>query len=276
MTPCAAPSPANLSAIWSSLDARELHATIQMALARREVEVAVESSELRLKLAMEAASLGVFEWLPQFNRMRGDGHLGAVLAIDRCRSMKLGIIFLCGSMTTTATGSSPASSGSTGLRQRGAHRVPHRAHQRRPTFSRSQRQGLPRHQRPATRPRYPAGCQRTPSHRGPLAAVQRGLSSAAAAIAIVNVERRVAAVNAAFTRITGYSEAEAIGLDLDLLLRVQRGKQIGSEGFFGQLALAADGFWEGQVFCQRRNGESFPSWQSVSVVPSAAGKPTIS
>ncbi|HET6719114.1 MAG TPA: response regulator, partial [Rhodocyclaceae bacterium] len=58
-------------------DARELHATIQMALSRREVEVAVEKSELRLKLAMDAASLGVFEWWPQTNRLRGDGHLYA-------------------------------------------------------------------------------------------------------------------------------------------------------------------------------------------------------
>src|SRR5512145_2538359 len=59
-------------------DIRELHASIQMALARREVEIAVESSELRLKLAMDAASLGVIEWLPLSRRLHGDGHLGAL------------------------------------------------------------------------------------------------------------------------------------------------------------------------------------------------------
>lgn len=48
-------------------EVRELHATIQMALARREIEVAVEQSEMRLKLAMDAASLGVLEWQPTSN-----------------------------------------------------------------------------------------------------------------------------------------------------------------------------------------------------------------
>ncbi|MEF8769502.1 MAG: EAL domain-containing protein [Candidatus Accumulibacter phosphatis] len=253
-------------------DARELHATIQMALARREVEVAVESSELRLKLAMEAASLGVFEWLPQFNRMRGDGHLGALFGDrpvpldeawdnflvrvdddDRDRVIaSLSEALTCGSAVriefrTARTNDGPhfleanvkAYPGTNA--QRRVLGVLQDISERRRTEDRLRQSGVVFH-------------------------------SAAAAIAIVDVERRVAAVNAAFTRITGYSEAEAIGLDLDLLLRVQRGKQVGSEGFFGQLALAADGFWEGQVFCQRRNGESFPSWQSVSVVPSAAGK----
>src|SRR5690606_6902055 len=42
-------------------EARELHATIQMALARREDETAVEQSEQRLKLAIDAAELGVLE-----------------------------------------------------------------------------------------------------------------------------------------------------------------------------------------------------------------------
>ena len=59
-------------------DARELHASIQMALARRKAEVAVENSELRLKLAMDAASLGILEWHPQANRLQGDGHLSAL------------------------------------------------------------------------------------------------------------------------------------------------------------------------------------------------------
>ncbi|HEX6734418.1 MAG TPA: response regulator, partial [Azonexus sp.] len=53
-------------------EGRELHATIQMALARREDEVAVEQSEERLKLALDAASLGVLEWNAASNRLKGD------------------------------------------------------------------------------------------------------------------------------------------------------------------------------------------------------------
>jgi CheY-like chemotaxis protein len=50
-------------------EGRELHATIQMALARREDEVAVEESEQRLKLALDAGSLGVLEWSAESNRL---------------------------------------------------------------------------------------------------------------------------------------------------------------------------------------------------------------
>ena len=42
---------------------RELHASIQMALARRRAEVAVEDSEQRFKLAMDAGTL-VLDFLP--------------------------------------------------------------------------------------------------------------------------------------------------------------------------------------------------------------------
>jgi diguanylate cyclase (GGDEF)-like protein/PAS domain S-box-containing protein len=43
-------------------ETRELHATIQVALARHESDAAVERSEERLRLAMDAADLAVWEW----------------------------------------------------------------------------------------------------------------------------------------------------------------------------------------------------------------------
>jgi diguanylate cyclase (GGDEF)-like protein/PAS domain S-box-containing protein len=43
-------------------ETRELHATIQVALARHEADAAVERSEERLRLAMDAADLAVWEW----------------------------------------------------------------------------------------------------------------------------------------------------------------------------------------------------------------------
>jgi len=60
-------------------EGRELHATIQMALARRESEKAVEQSEQRLQLALDAGSFGVLEWSPALDRMRGDIHLATIL-----------------------------------------------------------------------------------------------------------------------------------------------------------------------------------------------------
>ncbi|MEO8010973.1 MAG: response regulator, partial [Dokdonella sp.] len=63
-------------------EGRELHATIQMALARREDEVAVEQSEERLKLALDAGSLGVLEWSPAADRLQGDIHLGTLFGTE--------------------------------------------------------------------------------------------------------------------------------------------------------------------------------------------------
>jgi DNA-binding response OmpR family regulator len=51
-------------------EGRELHATIQMAMARHEDEVAVEQSEERLQLALNAGSLGVLEWSPATDRLQ--------------------------------------------------------------------------------------------------------------------------------------------------------------------------------------------------------------
>lgn len=51
------------------IDPNELHATIQMALVRHASERALRRSEQRLRLALDAAALSVWEWDP------GSGHL---------------------------------------------------------------------------------------------------------------------------------------------------------------------------------------------------------
>jgi CheY-like chemotaxis protein len=61
------------------VDIRELHATLQMALIRRAAEVAVERSEERLQLALDAAELGVWEWEAATGRVTAAGHLDALL-----------------------------------------------------------------------------------------------------------------------------------------------------------------------------------------------------
>jgi CheY-like chemotaxis protein len=56
------------------LEVREVHATIQMALVRRAAEVAVESSEERLQLALDAAELDVWEWNAATGQVSLAGH----------------------------------------------------------------------------------------------------------------------------------------------------------------------------------------------------------
>ncbi|TPW10773.1 MAG: hypothetical protein FD130_2130, partial [Halothiobacillaceae bacterium] len=54
---------------------RELHAAIQTALARHTAESALEQSEERLRLALDAAALGVWEWEAATDRFTIGGHL---------------------------------------------------------------------------------------------------------------------------------------------------------------------------------------------------------
>ncbi|NWG30854.1 MAG: EAL domain-containing protein, partial [Rhodocyclaceae bacterium] len=76
-------------------------------------------------------------------------------------------------------------------------------------------------------------------------------------------------VNQAFTRMTGYSAAEAIG-QTPRILKSDRH----DERFFASMweRLRAQGRWEGEVWNRRKNGEVFPVWQIISAVPDAQGK----
>ena len=251
-------------------DVRELHATIQMALVRRAVEVSVEKSELRLKLALDAASLGVFEWLSLSNRVHGDGHLSAlfgdiqvpldeswesfparVAAEDRAR-----VIAIMGEALTSGE----------------AIRIEFRSARSNgnPHFLEANVKAYPGHN---TEGRVVGVLQDVSErHRTEDSLRQSSVvfHTAAEAILIADTERRISAVNAAFTRITGFSEQAALGIDVDALLHVQRGAG-DSDHFFADLAASEEGYWQGEVFCQRASNERFPAWQSISVVRNALG-----
>lgn len=249
-------------------DVRELHASIQMALARREIEVAVEKSELRFKLALDAASLGVFEWLPQANRLHGDGHLGALFGdlqvpLDESWESFLARVDADDRAHVVATLLDALACGEAvhiEFRTDSTNMEPH--------FLEANVKAYPSS---STERRIVGVLQDvTERHKSEESLRQSSavFHTAAEAIVIANAQRRIAAVNAAFTRITGYSEAEVQGFEIDVLLRVQRGT-LDSEGFFAELAASKDGYWQGEVRCQRRNGDYFPAWQSLSVVHNA-------
>ena len=252
-------------------DVRELHATIQMALARRDVEVAVEKSELRLKLALEAASLGVFEWFPQTNRLRGDGHLGALFG-DR----KMPLDESWETFTARVHPEDRERVLATLEATRSASKSV------RIEFRTARSNGGP-HFLEANVKAYPSGNAESriigilqdvsTRHHAENSLRQSSVvfHTAAESIMIADIERRVAAVNASFTRITGFSEHEALDFDADVLLGIQRGGA-GSAAFFTALAASADGYWQGEVLCKRRSGERFPAWQSLSVVRNTQGQ----
>ena len=248
-------------------EARELHAMIQMALARREVEVAVEQSELLLKLALDAASLGVVEWSPDLGRLRADGHLDVLYGDQRLPLDESWQRFVDRVVPedrqnvaetlqgTLADGHSVLFSFHT-LADGGEVREIEAHAKAYPALGGGERvvgilQDVTQRRRDEARLRQSSAVFHT----------------TAEAIVITDSERRIVAVNEAFTRITGFAEAEAIGADPDLLLRVRR-----DAGDLASLVdSGTDGYWQGETLCHRRGGEPFPAWQSISAVRDSRG-----
>jgi len=252
-------------------EGRELHATIQMALARREDEVAVEVSEERLKLAIDAASLGVFEWSPGSNRLTGDGHLNAIfgsraLPIDESWDAFIGRVDSADRERVQSV-LSATRAGSDAVCFEFCTASNHQ----------------PSHYMEAHAKSYgnPEGSSRvvgilqdvTQRHLDEERLRQSSavFHTTADAIVITDArQQRVVAVNRAFLRITGYSEAEVIDQNPDELLGIPPGE----ERYGACLATGGPGFWHGEVLCRRKGGETFPAWQSVSAVRNSAGQLT--
>jgi diguanylate cyclase (GGDEF)-like protein/PAS domain S-box-containing protein len=91
------------------------------------------------------------------------------------------------------------------------------------------------------------------------------------AIVITDAATKIVAVNAAFTSITGYQPHEVLGQNPRFW---RSGRH--NAAFYSQLwtALNQTGHWRGEVWNQRKNGEAYPAWESISAVKDASGRVT--
>ena len=82
-------------------------------------------------------------------------------------------------------------------------------------------------------------------------------------ILITDGDERIVSINSAFTRITGYSPAEAIGQTPDLLR-----SGLHDAGFRAEVraAMHGSGPWVGEIVGKRKSGELFPQSVTISVV----------
>ena len=87
-------------------------------------------------------------------------------------------------------------------------------------------------------------------------------------IVITDAQNRIVRVNSAFSRITGYSDAEVLGRNPSLL---SSGRQDGA--FYCEMwaSLLARGWWQGEVWNRRKDGSLYPEWLSLSVLRDRAG-----
>ncbi|HJV53717.1 MAG TPA: EAL domain-containing protein [Noviherbaspirillum sp.] len=85
---------------------------------------------------------------------------------------------------------------------------------------------------------------------------------------ITDADGRILRVNSAFSEITGYSSAEAVGQS-PRLFRSGRHDSV----FYKTIraTLAETGAWQGDIWNRRKNGEIFPVWLTITSVKDAAG-----
>jgi diguanylate cyclase (GGDEF)-like protein/PAS domain S-box-containing protein len=82
-------------------------------------------------------------------------------------------------------------------------------------------------------------------------------------MSITDANQVILKVNKAFTRITGYSPEEVIGQTHAVL---KSGRQ--DVHFYQALqhSLEQNGYWEGEIWNRRKNGEIYPAWLSITTV----------
>jgi diguanylate cyclase (GGDEF)-like protein/PAS domain S-box-containing protein len=78
-------------------------------------------------------------------------------------------------------------------------------------------------------------------------------------------------VNAAFSRITGYSAEEAVGKTPTLL---SSGRHDAAFYADMRLRLQTEGAWQNEIWNRRKNGEVYPEWLTITAVKNEAGEVT--
>lgn len=83
------------------------------------------------------------------------------------------------------------------------------------------------------------------------------------AILITDRENLIVTVNPAFCRLTGYSEAEAVGKNPRFLSAGRTSR----EDYVDMWKMIHErGFWQGEIWDRRKDGGVYPKWMSVSVI----------
>lgn len=90
-------------------------------------------------------------------------------------------------------------------------------------------------------------------------------------IVITDATGTIVKVNAAFTRITGYSGEEALGAN-PRILKSDRNDPVLYQDLWG--SLLSHGEWRGEIWNRRKDGEVYPQWLSITAVRDDTGGTT--
>ncbi|MFZ2449461.1 MAG: PAS domain S-box protein [Methylovulum miyakonense] len=87
-------------------------------------------------------------------------------------------------------------------------------------------------------------------------------------IIVTNANKLILRANQAFSRITGYSTDDVLGRTPSFLR-----SGVHDEDFYRDLwaYVTRDGYWQGEIWDKRKNGEIFPVWQTITAVTDKQG-----
>jgi len=250
---------------------RDVHATLQMALGRRRTDIALAESEERLRIALEAAQMGTWEYQIASRQMHGEPSTAAIVGTDAARFTQSLDQFLervdpddraavLQSMSESATSGLPLA---VDFRSAAHHAA-----------VRWVRLLAKRYDRPGLTSRLIGVAQDvTVSREAEMALRQASavFESSSEAIFITDVHSTLIDVNASFTKVTGHALVAAVGRRLDgwLFRRAADREELDLDA-----ELQRDGHWQGELVGVRADMTTFPIWLSMTRVPGENGTET--
>ncbi|MCB1910087.1 MAG: EAL domain-containing protein [Rhodocyclaceae bacterium] len=251
------------------VETRALQASLRMALARRRAEQCMQRGEERLRLALDAANLCIWEWDAVESRFHSEGGMERLLG-GVPRALVGGSDALLQRIDPTEQDIIAGALARGEPVQRTVRIAPDKADGR-PVWvdflARSFIGGEGVLKRAVGVIR-----DATERHEQEEALRQASLAfeSTAEGIAILDDCHRVVTINAAFTRITGYPLDEIRGRDPEQLLLGRRH----DDAIFGELGRHGSDRWHGEIAARRRDGDRIHAWLHACVLRSAAGEVT--
>jgi len=249
------------------VETRSLQATVRMALARRRAEREVEKGEERLRLAVDVAELGVWEWDATDGSFVGEGRFESILGEvpDSLGDASSGFLSRIEADYRTPIAEALIRGGAirTTVKLREAPATGRNGwvdfHAR--AFAcadgdMSRAIGVIRD----------VTAEREQEERLRRAAVV--FTSTGEGMAILDTAQRVISANPAFERLTGFDEAAILGRSPDDFLYARRR----DDSFASRLKASESDYWCGEIACFRKDGNLFTAWQHLCVVRDAHGE----
>lgn len=244
------------------VDTKELHAMLQTALARHDVDRALALSEHRLQLAVEVAGVGVWEWTRGNDQFTADRSFARILdqepvplheslsdfldrLLDEDRQTVEHLLRVTIAQDRRVNGSFRYRNASGDVGWLEVHAQ---------IFDQD------------TKDEQIIGVIKdVTDQKNTHAALQESAAVfdiIAEGLFTLNAEGRLQSANPAFAALTGYALDDIVDKDPDDFLHARRH----SDHFYRVLAANTGGSWQGEIWCRRKNGKVFPAWECISAV----------